>query len=321
MKQGKYVVISPVRNEAKYLQRTIDTVVAQTTKPAKWIIVDDGSTDETPDIIARAAGAHDWIHLHRRPDRGGRKVGAGVVDAFYDGLSLVNLDDYEYLCKLDGDLELPSGYFEEMIKLCRAEPRLGTVSGKVYIRTADGREVSERIGDDVSVGALKFYRVACFREIGGFQRVSSWDGIDCHLCRMKGWLAFSVDATETRVIHLRQMGSSQKGIWTGRKRWGWGKYYMGSHPLFVLAVAFYRMFEMPWVVGGLGIAVGYMEAMLRHEKRFDNDEYRKFLRRYEFRCLLGGKRRAVKGLHDAIRDRTSSATARPLPQSAGSSCP
>ena len=178
------------------------------------------------------------------------------------------------------------------------------MSGKVYTPTAGGRLVSERIGNDMSVGALKFYRVACFRDIGGFQRVSSWDGIDCHLCRLNGWLAYSVDEPALRVIHMRRMGSSQRGVWTGRKRWGWGKYYMGSHPLFVLAVCVYRMFERPWLIGGLGIAAGYFGAMLTRQPRFQHAGYRKFLRRYEFQCLLRGKQKAVGELHDAIRRRT-----------------
>jgi glycosyltransferase involved in cell wall biosynthesis len=300
---GNYVVITPARDEAEFLQRTIDSMVAQTVRPDLWVIVDDGSTDATPDIVARAAQQHDWIRLHRRPDRGERKVGGGVIEAFYDGLSLVNLDDYEYLCKLDGDLELPPKYFDRVLEHFAAEPALGTMSGKVYIRTFDDRLVSERIGDDMSVGALKFYRVACFNNIGGFCRVSSWDGIDCHLCRLKGWLAYSVDEPDLRVLHLRQMGSSQRGVWTGRKRWGRGKYYMGSHPLFMLAVTLYRMFERPWVIGGLGIAVGYVEAMLTRQPRFEDTEYRRFLLRYEFTCLLRGKSWAVRRLHDVIRRR------------------
>ncbi len=303
MSQTRFVVISPVRNEAGYLQRTIDSIMGQTLRPALWVIVDDGSSDDTPDIASRIASRHEWIRFYARPDRGRRAVGGGVIEAFYDGLSQVNLADYDYLCKLDGDLELPHRYFERVLEHFEAEPRLGTMSGKVYMRLSDGRLVSERIADDMSVGAMKFYRVACFRDIGGFQRVASWDGIDCHLCRMKEWLAYSSDEPDLRVVHLRQMGSSHKGIWTGRKRWGRGKYFMGSHPLYVLAVSVYRMMERPWIVGGLGIAVGYLAAMLRRQPRFDNTEGRKFLRRYELKCLFLGKSHVVARVHDSIRKR------------------
>jgi glycosyltransferase involved in cell wall biosynthesis len=297
----RYLVISPVRNEAKYLERTIASMVAQTVRPARWVLVDDGSSDATPEIIERAAAEHPWITLYRRPDRGKRQVGAGVVEAFYDGLAQVNLDDYDYLCKLDGDLEFSPTYFQRMIERCEAEPRLGTVSGKLWLLLPDGRTVSERIGDDMSIGPAKFYRTACFKDIGGFVRFPSWDGIDCHFCRMRGWLAGSIEDPELRVIHLRMMGSSQQGVWTGRKRWGLGKYYMGSHPLFMLAVVCYRMAERPWIIGGLGIGYGYLRAWLRRQERFEHPEYRAFLRRYEFRCLTRGKRRALAELHDAIR--------------------
>ena len=116
MNRRRYIVVTPVRDEAEFLQRTIDSMAAQTIRPDLWIIVDDGSTDATPDIILRAAQQHDWIRPHRRPDRGERKVGGGVIEAFYDGLSLVNLDDYEYLCKLDGDLEFGATYFERLFQ-------------------------------------------------------------------------------------------------------------------------------------------------------------------------------------------------------------
>lgn len=297
----KYVLISPVRNEAKLLPRTIDSVVAQTVQPAAWVIVDDGSTDDTANVVREAAAAHDWIRLVQRADRGDRKVGGGVIEAFYDGLDTVNLDDFDYLCKLDGDLVLPPRYFERVMEHFEAEPAVGTMSGKTYIDPGDGVLVSERIGDDMSVGAMKFYRVACFRDIGGFQRIPSWDGIDCHMCRMNGWLAYSVDEPELRVQHLRQMGSSQRSLWTGRKRWGWGKYYMGSHPLFVLAVTGYRMLERPWIVGGLGIAVGYLQAMLKREPRFDRVDVRRFIRSYELKCLIRGKSKTVAALHETIR--------------------
>ena len=101
----RYAVISPVRDEATYLQRTVDSMVAQTIRPAVWIIVDDGSSDRTPHIAEAASKLHGWIRLHRRQDRGARHVGGGVVEAFNEGLSLIDLDDYDYVCKLDGDLE------------------------------------------------------------------------------------------------------------------------------------------------------------------------------------------------------------------------
>src|SRR5215470_1216920 len=117
-----YVLISPCRDEARYMRRTLDGVVAQSVRPARWVIVDDGSTDETPQILAQYARQHSWIQIVTRSDRGHRAVGPGVVDAFYAGYAAINPDDYDYLCKLDLDLELPPRYFEILMQRMAADP-------------------------------------------------------------------------------------------------------------------------------------------------------------------------------------------------------
>ena len=301
MKTGnRYVLISPCRDEADYMRQTLDSVVAQSLPPAKWVIVDDGSTDATPQILAEYAQRHDWIEIVTRSDRGRRAVGPGVIDAFYAGLDAVNPDEFEYLCKLDLDLEIPPGYFERVIQQMEVTPRLANFSGKPYLREKDGRLTSERLGDENAVGQIKLYRITAFKEIGGFVRQVSWDGIDGHMCRMKGWIARSEDHPELRFIHLRQMGSSQHSLWVGRLRWGFGKYFMGSAPYYVAAVAFYRMFEKPYIVGGWGIFWGYFKAMVAGTPRFENREFRAFLRRFELQSLLFGKRRTVDRYHQRI---------------------
>ena len=253
-------------------------------RPARWIIVDDGSSDQTPDSAAAAAKQYDWIRLHRRRDRGARKVGGGVVEAFNEGLSLIDLDDYDYLCKLDGDLEFGPTYFERLFEKFESHPRLGTASGKTWIHV-QGRRVSERIGDGFSQGAAKLYRTRCFREIGGFVRGQMWDGIDCHRCRMLGWEARSFRDEELRLLHLRQMGSSYRNIFHGRLRWGRGQYFMGTHWLYALAIAAYRMFERPFVIGGLWILLGYWLAGLRRIERYNDPDFRRFLRRWQLARL------------------------------------
>ena len=227
--QGRrYLLVSPCRDEAQHLEVTIRSVAQQTVLPTKWLIVDDGSTDQTPRILEEASSKYPFIEVLRREDRGRRSVGPGVIDALYAGLEQVDLDEYDYVCKLDVDLEIPGRYFETVLERFEAQPRLGTFSGKTYLRLKNGREVSERCGDENSIGPAKFFRVSCFRDIGGFVREVCWDGIDGHMCRMKGWIAQSQDDPHLRLIHLRQMGSSHKGIWTGRLRWGMGKWFMGS---------------------------------------------------------------------------------------------
>lgn len=307
----RYVLISPCRDEAAYIQTTIDTIAAQTLLPTKWLIVDDGSTDDTPRILARAAEKYPWIQVLRREDRGTRSVGPGVIEAFYAGLDQLNLDDYDYVCKFDCDLEMPPRYFERTLEHFEGDPWLGTLSGKLYLRYGD-RLVEERIGDETSVGPVKFYRVDCFKDIGGFVREVSWDGIDCAMCRLKGWVARSIHDPEMKIIHLRRMGSSQNGFWTGRVRWGRGKYFMGSRPYYVAAVSVYRMMERPWVVSGVGILWGYVRASLTRERRYDDPEYLRHFRRYELESLLFGKRRTMTRHHDAIRRHVPPPRARKL---------
>ena len=288
-----YVLISPCRNEADYMRRTLDSVVAQSLQPTLWVIVDDGSTDDTPQILADYAARHDWIRVVNKPDRGHRAVGPGVVEAFYVGYDSITPSDFTYSCKLDLDLDLPPRYFETLIERMEADPRIGTCSGKPYVRH-DGQLESERRGDEMSVGMTKFYRQACFEDIGGYVHEVMWDAIDCHKARMKGWRAVSWDHPDLNFEHLRPMGSSQTSIWTGKRRHGFGQYFMGSDPLFYLATCAFRMTERPYVLGGLAMIQGYVAAWLRGDRRLDDAELRDFIRRYQRRALVKGKSAAVR---------------------------
>ena len=158
-----------------------------------------------------------------------------------------------------------------------ANPRIGTCSGKPYFLAPgapDGpvsfplaEHVRAGLGDDrrrrLGGHATKFYRTACFRQIGGFVRQVMWDGIDTHRCRQLGWIAVSWDDPELRFVHLRPMGTSHKNWWTGRVRWGFGQYFMGTTPAYMLAAATYRMTRPPLVVGGIAMLKGYFGGMLR----------------------------------------------------------
>src|SRR5262249_1691633 len=157
----------------------LDSVLNQTILPAKWVIVDDGSTDGTARILAEYREKHDCIEVVTRSNRGRRSVGPGVIEAFYAGYQTIEPDNYNFLCKLDLDLRRPPRYFEILMAKMRDDPRIATCSGKAYI-ARHGAFVSERHGDDTSLGMTKFYRVSCFKAIGGFVREVMWDGIDCH---------------------------------------------------------------------------------------------------------------------------------------------
>jgi len=282
------------------MRRTLDSVLAQSVPPALWVVVDDGSTDETPAILEEYAARIPYLRVVRRADRGGRSVGPGVIEAFYAGLETVALERFDYVCKLDLDLDLPPRYFETLMERMEANPRLGTSSGKPYfVHPSTGKLAPEVCGDEMSVGMTKFYRVQCFREIGGFVREVMWDGIDCHRCRMLGWLAESVDDEPLRFIHLRPMGSSQKGIWTGRVRWGFGQYFMGTAPLYLMASAVFRLPKHPVLLGGVAMLWGYASSAARGVKGYEDLEFRRFLRRYQYACLLFGKREATRRVNEA----------------------
>ena len=295
-KNHRYLLISPCRDEAEFMRQTLDSVIGQSVRPAKWVIVDDGSSDETPQILAEYASRHDWIQIVTRPDRGRRSVGPGVIEAFYAGYETITPNDYDYLCKLDLDLRLPPRYFEILMQRMTANPRIATCSGKAYIEEA-GRLVYEGHGDETSLGMTKFYRVSRFREIGGFVRNVMWDGIDCHWCRMKGWIACSWDEPELRFIHLRPEGSSQQNVYAGRMRHGQGQYFMGTGFLYMAASAVYRMNEKPYVLGSLAILWGWIQSAIQGKPRYENAEFREFLRRYHLRALVVGKGRAIEEIH------------------------
>lgn len=290
----RYLLISPCRDEGEYLRRTLDTVAAQSVQPALWVVVDDGSTDETPAILEEYARRLPYLRVVRRTDRGERRVGPGVIEAFYDGLKTVRLEDFDYLCKLDMDLDLPTGYFELLMHRMENDPRIGTTSGKPwFVLPQTGALVPEICGDEMSVGMTKFYRVACFEEICGFVRQVMWDGIDCHRARMLGWIAESVDIEPLRFVHLRPQGASQKGIWTGRVRKGFGQYFMGTSPLYHLAVVIYHLPAYPMLMGSAAMLWGYLKSWLRGVRRYDDPEFRRFLRSYQHTCLRIGKRAAT----------------------------
>jgi len=292
---NRYVLISPCRNEAGFMRQTLDSVEAQSVRPAMWVIVDDGSTDETPAILAEFAARHDWVRIVTRSDRGHRAVGPGVIDAFYSGYAAIEPGDYDFLCKLDLDLRLPPRYFEILMQRMIADPKIATCSGKAYIEE-HGQLVDERHGDETSLGMTKFYRVSCFQAIGGFVREVMWDGIDCHRCRMKGWVACSWNEPDLRFIHLRPMGSSQQGIYTGRMRHGYGQYFMGTGFLFMAASALSRFNQKPYLLGSLAMLWGWTKSALQRKPRYEDAEFRAFLRRYQARALQIGKRRAIEEL-------------------------
>jgi len=292
----RYIIISPCRNEEIFMRQTLDSVISQTARPAKWIIVDDGSTDKTSVILREYTAKHNWIEVVTRNDRGYRAVGPGVIDAFYAGYSTLDTNKYKYFCKLDLDLRLPVRYFEILLNRMAQNPRIGTCSGKSYLEK-NGKLVSERLSDETSLGMTKLFRITCFEDIGGFVHGINWDGIDCHRCRMQGWIACSWDEPELRFIHLRPMSSSQVNIFHGRMRQGYGQYYTGTGFLYMLAVAINRSIERPYLLGSSAMLWSWVFSAMQRKPRYEDLAFRAFLRSYQKNALLKGKAYAIKKIY------------------------
>src|SRR5665213_3494809 len=264
----RYLLVTPCRDEAKFARRTLDSIARQTIAPALWLVVDDGSTDETPAILSEYAAKLPYLKIIRRDDRGFRKLGGGVIDAFYHGYDTIDPNNFDYVTKLDLDLDLPPSYFQAMMERMETEPQIGTCSGKPFFKDAAGRSISEMCGDENSVGMVKFYRRQCFQQIGGFVRELMWDGIDCHRCRMLGWIAVSWNDPAINFEHLRPMGTSHKNWWTGRVRHGFGQYFMGTGITYMMASAVFRMSRPPIVIGGVAMLWGYLKSMIQRRPRY-----------------------------------------------------
>lgn len=285
----EYVVISPVRDEAEFLPRVIRSMEAQTIQPKEWIVVDDGSTDGTTEILLAAAARLPWMNVVQKPDRGERSVGPGVVEAFYYGFERMRSQSYDYIVKMDGDIEFNADYVETLLSYFERDPHLGSASGKIFLPVGD-KLVEERTSDEMTIGAFNFYRRQAFEDIGGFVREVMWDGIAYHRARIAGWRTRSIADPRLNFIHKRLMGSSHKSILHGRVRWGRGQYFMGTHPLYIIAITAYRMLEKPFIIGGLGILAGYLTSALKRMKRYGDDAFRHSLHAWQMERLKIGER-------------------------------
>lgn len=281
--RDSYVIISPARDEEDHIERTIKCVISQTIQPLEWIIVDDGSSDRTADIVQSYTVQCPWIRLVRLPDRGKRQRGAGVVSAFYEGYGRLEHQDYDFIVKLDVDLSFDAVYFEELFRRFAESPSLGIAGGALYIFRS-GRWLLDKAPSDNVLGPTKVYRRACFEQIGGLVRSLGWDAIDELKAQLLGWQTRTF--RDLVVLHHRPIGK-RSGAINGGLEHGKGAYFMGSHPLFVLARGVYRMGrDRPLIIAGLGILLGYFGSWIRKEPRIDDSELIAFLRRKQLRRLF-----------------------------------
>jgi cellulose synthase/poly-beta-1,6-N-acetylglucosamine synthase-like glycosyltransferase len=213
-----------------------------------------------------------------------------VIEAFYAGYESLRTSRYDYIAKIDGDITFGPTYFERVLGIMQTRPRLGGASGKVF-NPVGGELFEERIIDEMVSGQIHLWRRSAWEDIGGFVREVMWDGITFHRARMCGWQTRSYPDPELRILHHRLMGSSEKSIIHGRLRWGRGQWFMGTHPLYILASGFNRMRERPYVLGGFLIVCGYILAMLQRMPRYSDPAFRRNLHQWQL-ARLGLRRSA-----------------------------
>ena len=281
----KYVVISPVRDEAAYLRFTIRSMISQTIRPTQWILVNDGSTDKTAAIIDEAATQHSWITPVHRINRGFRQAGGGVVQAFNEGYSRIAISDWQFVVKLDGDLSFDADYFERCFTCFRNEPRLGVGGGAMY-HMVNGHEHLEK-GPVFHVrGATKIYSRECWDAIGGFVPAAGWDTLDEVKAQMLGWNTRCF--FDIRLIHHRTTGAAD-GSWKSSVKYGKANYVSGYHPLFVLAKSVRRLLKKPYIIDSAGILYGYISSYFNGTSRVDDPRLIAFVRRQQLRRLIGAE--------------------------------
>ncbi|HYK88576.1 MAG TPA: glycosyltransferase family A protein [Acidobacteriota bacterium] len=278
-----YVVVSPVRDEAAYLRFTIESMISQTVRPQVWIIVNDGSTDGTASIIDEYARQHSWIRPLHRNNRGFRKSGGGVVEAFNDGYSALGILDWDFIVKMDGDLTFAPDYFEKSLDHFHRDRRLG-IGGGVICYLENGTKRFEPCPEFHVRGATKIYRRECWDAIGGFWPAPGWDTMDEVKANMLGWSTRSF--SELHLQHHRYTGAAD-GIWGGLVKNGRANYICGYHPLFMLVKVCSRLSKRPYLIGSVALLYGFVSGYLKKIPQVDDVQTIGFLRRQQLGRLWG----------------------------------
>jgi glycosyltransferase involved in cell wall biosynthesis len=277
-----YVLISPARNEEAFIELTIKSVVAQTVRPIKWVIVSDGSTDRTDEIVRRYSTEHDWIELIRMPERKERHF-AGKVHAFNAGYTRVKDLNYSIIGSLDADISFGEDYFACLLEKFALDGALG-VAGTPF---REGRvQYDYRFSRKEHVsGACQLFRRECFESIGGYVplKAGAIDLVAVVTARMKGWKTETF--TDKFCVHHRPMGTANHHMVRGLFRSGYGDYPMGVHPVWQLVRCVYQMSRRPLILGGTVLLGGYLWAMLTRAPKPVSDEFVRFRRKEQMRWL------------------------------------
>jgi glycosyltransferase involved in cell wall biosynthesis len=305
----KYALITPARNEEKFIRETLESMVSQTVLPACWVIVDDGSSDGTVAIIESYINRYEWIELIRRPPRKARNF-AGKVEAFTLGLERVRSLQPDLVGNLDADISFGSDHFEFLLQKFAADQTLG-VAGTAYTQP-DWDSTADSFEGDISVhGACQLFRYECYLDIGGYvaNPAGGVDWIAVTTARMKGWTTRNFP--ERRFHHHRRMGTAERGILGAMFDYGKKDYFLGGAPLWELCRVAYRATKRPILMGGLALLAGYCYSALRREPRPVTPELMQF-HRHEQRTRLQKiwasllRFQRVENFHTNIRDRKRS---------------
>jgi poly-beta-1,6-N-acetyl-D-glucosamine synthase len=278
-----YVLITPARNEEEFIRKTLDSVVQQTFLPLKWIIVNDGSTDNMASIVEEYTGRYDWIEMVSLPARKERHF-AAKVHAFNAGQERVKNLDYEVIGNLDSDVSLQKDHFEFLLSKFRDDPRLG-VAGTVFKEEGYNSETDSLEGQFYVSGQCQLFRRQCFNEIDGYfaNKAGGIDWIAVMTARMKGWKTRSFN--ERSFFHHRHLGTAERGILGASYSYGKKDYMLGAHPVWELFRILYRMKKRPYVLDGIALGLGYGSAAMRGLPRPVSKELMAFHRREQMRKL------------------------------------
>jgi biofilm PGA synthesis N-glycosyltransferase PgaC len=282
MDDRRLLIISPVRNEAEHIRTVARSLELQTRPPDLWLVVDDGSTDATPELLRELSARIGFMRVLSTPggftaDRGDRHTVAAAPRAFNWALRSVNRREFSHIGKLDGDIELPEDYFERLLEDFEQNPRLG-IGGGILVEQVGSEWRTMRTAPHHVRGALKLYRRECFEAIGGVRELLGWDGIDQTYARMRG---YETRPSENLIARHHRACGSADGLLRGRVRGGATHYVLRfSFPwVLVKSLKFARM--RPVGISGAAFVYGYLRATAVGAPRIDDPEYVRFVRRDE----------------------------------------
>lgn len=283
---NNYVIITPAYNEEANIEAVIKSVIAQTVRPLKWVIIDDGSTDNTFEIARRYEMTNSFIECHSRKRISGYSYYASNVYAILAGYEKVKKLDYDFIAILDGDIELCHDYYEQVFKRFSLNPDLGIATG-TYLEEVNGVITEANIDRQSTPKAIQVFRKRCYRQIGGYIPFKNGGEDSCTevMARMFGWQTWSFP--EIKVMHKKPVGTGDgRTILQGRFRLGVTDFCLGTHPLFMLAKCLRRcVIERPYLASGLIRLAGFASGFLKAEPRQIPYSARTYLRKEQIRRL------------------------------------